>query len=298
MWLKGNLHAHTDHSDGDATPEQVVDWYASHGFEFLAISDHNRLTQTETDRLLLIPATEISLFADSKPIHINALNIGAMPALPERAEAIVETLQAGVDAARSVGGLAMLNHPNFRWAFTDCEMAQVRDWHLLEIMNTSTDCNNFGFGGKPSVERMWDNLLSAGLRVFATATDDMHDLRKEWHGHVSPPGRAWVCVRAVEKSVSAIMSALASGDFYATTEVEFADLDLSGKEIRLYIQQEYDYAYTTHFIGAGGRTLAEAHGTEPRYAINGHEGYVRAKVYSSNGGWAWTQPMWVSADAA
>jgi hypothetical protein len=37
--------------------------------------------------------------------------------------------------------------------------------------------------------------------------------------------------------------------------------------------------------------LALVHGTEPVYRARGDEGYVRAKVFSSNGGVAWTQPV-------
>src|ERR1051325_8633548 len=40
-WWKGNLHTHTLWSDGDDYPEMVVDWYKSHGYDFLALSDHN-----------------------------------------------------------------------------------------------------------------------------------------------------------------------------------------------------------------------------------------------------------------
>jgi len=40
-WFKGNLHTHTYWSDGDDFPEMVADWYKSHGYDFLALSDHN-----------------------------------------------------------------------------------------------------------------------------------------------------------------------------------------------------------------------------------------------------------------
>ncbi|MCH8274274.1 MAG: hypothetical protein IH851_05740 [Armatimonadetes bacterium] len=49
-WWKGNLHTHTFWSDGDNYPEVVVDWYKSHGYNFLALSDHNVLS--EGDRWL------------------------------------------------------------------------------------------------------------------------------------------------------------------------------------------------------------------------------------------------------
>jgi hypothetical protein len=44
-WFKGNLHTHTLWSDGDDYPEMVADWYRRHGYHFLALTDHNLLSQ-------------------------------------------------------------------------------------------------------------------------------------------------------------------------------------------------------------------------------------------------------------
>ena len=40
-YWKGNLHTHTLWSDGDDFPEMVVDWYKRHGYQFLALTEHN-----------------------------------------------------------------------------------------------------------------------------------------------------------------------------------------------------------------------------------------------------------------
>ncbi len=47
QWYKGNTHTHTLWSDGDDYPELVLDWYKSHNYDFLAISDHNILADKE-----------------------------------------------------------------------------------------------------------------------------------------------------------------------------------------------------------------------------------------------------------
>jgi len=44
-WWKGNLHTHTLWSDGDDYPEMVVGWYVDHGYDFLSITDHNRMLE-------------------------------------------------------------------------------------------------------------------------------------------------------------------------------------------------------------------------------------------------------------
>jgi len=47
LWWKGNLHTHSLWSDGDDYPEVVLLWYAEHGYDFVAISDHNILAREE-----------------------------------------------------------------------------------------------------------------------------------------------------------------------------------------------------------------------------------------------------------
>ncbi len=44
-WWKGNLHTHSLWSDGDQFPEMIADWYRQRGYHFLALTDHNVLSQ-------------------------------------------------------------------------------------------------------------------------------------------------------------------------------------------------------------------------------------------------------------
>ncbi len=46
-WYRGNLHTHTYWSDGDDFPEMVTSWYREHGYQFLAITDHNTIHNKE-----------------------------------------------------------------------------------------------------------------------------------------------------------------------------------------------------------------------------------------------------------
>ena len=47
QWFKGNLHTHSLWSDGNDFPEMICDWYHSRGYNFLALSDHNILSEGE-----------------------------------------------------------------------------------------------------------------------------------------------------------------------------------------------------------------------------------------------------------
>ena len=44
-WYKGNTHTHSYWSDGDDFPEMIMDWYKTHGYHFISLSDHNILAE-------------------------------------------------------------------------------------------------------------------------------------------------------------------------------------------------------------------------------------------------------------
>jgi hypothetical protein len=46
-WFKGNLHTHSVWSDGNDFPEMIAQWYRDQGYHFLALSDHNILSEGE-----------------------------------------------------------------------------------------------------------------------------------------------------------------------------------------------------------------------------------------------------------
>ena len=47
QWFKGNLHTHSYWSDGDEFPEMIMDWYKTHDYDFVALSDHNTMARGE-----------------------------------------------------------------------------------------------------------------------------------------------------------------------------------------------------------------------------------------------------------
>jgi hypothetical protein len=44
-WWKGNLHTHSLWQGGDDFPDSIAQWYKDHGYNFLCLSEHNRLAQ-------------------------------------------------------------------------------------------------------------------------------------------------------------------------------------------------------------------------------------------------------------
>lgn len=300
-WFKGNTHTHTLNSDGDSTPDDVVKWYRQNGYNFLFITDHEYITSVrplndlfgKDGRFLVISGQEVTDSFDRKPYHINALGIERV-VMPNKLPGAVETLQKNIDDVLRAGGVAQVNHPNFGWALTADHLIKLQNYSLMEIYNGHPTVNNLGGGGLPSAEALWDAVLTSGKLVFGIADDDSHYFKRIGDPTAPTPGRGWIYVRASSLTVPAILASLRSGDFYASTGIELADLKADSRSVTINIKEERTSKYTVRFIGSGGRLLAETHSNPAVYSIKGDEGYVRAKIFESNGKMAWTQPVLVT----
>jgi hypothetical protein len=286
VWMKGNLHTHTSQSDGDSTPQEVATWYRDHGYGFLVITDHDKITRIDApEGLVLIDGEEVTDRLPKKPLHVNGIGLTEV-VKPGGGATSVEVLQKNIDAVRKAGGIALVNHPNFGWAFGADELLELRGVTLLEIASGHPFVNT---EGPPSHEAMWDRLLTSGRRVWGVAVDDSHHLKNVWDKYVAPPGKAWVVVRVEKADAKSIVKALERGEFYASTGVELEE----ATGTRVKVKEQNGARYRVQFIGSGGRVLQESAGVSAAYEPKGGEGYVRAKVIDSNGRMAWTQPLFL-----
>jgi hypothetical protein len=374
-WYKGNTHAHTLWSDGNGAPELVTDWYVQHGYDFVALTDHNvwlegerwfpidgqedsRLSTQRVDELrerfgddavqvradengsqmrlwtleelrkrfevpgefLLIGGEEITDGLPGKPIHVNGLGLTELVD-PRGGATVAEVIEGDTAAVHEQGQrlgntvLAHVNHPNFGWALTAEDLAEMRAERFFEIFNGHPGVNDPGDETRPSTEKLWD-MANAGRRfgldlplLLGVATDDSHDYHSIGPGRVNP-GRGWVMVRAAELSSDAVLSAMHAGDFYATTGVVLDDVRFDGQTLTVKVAAEPGSEHTVRFIGchqiAGGVevgvTLAESSERTAVYRVRGDEGFVRAHVTSTRPvdnprlaegetAQAWTQPV-------
>jgi hypothetical protein len=297
-WYKGNTHCHTLHSDGDEWPRRVIRWYRDHEYNFIVITDHNTITEVkyldtdDKDDFILIQGEEVSDSFQGTPVHLNALDLREVVE-PQHGDSLVATLQNNVDAIRGAGAVPQINHPNWKWSFTDAEMSRLTGVLLFELYNVCYDCNNFGAGGRPGMEEIWDRILSKGVKMYGVAADDAHDYLGEFSQYKSNPGTGWIMVRADRLTPQAIVSALEKGDFYATVGVTLKDIQVTKEEYIVEIRPYRDVTYTTTFIGEDGKILQETHGTRAVYRFTGEELYVRARIFESSGKFACTQPVFL-----
>ena len=319
-FLKGQLHMHTNNSGDSATPPaEAVRWYAAHGYDFVVVTDHNRITvERSTPSMLVIPGVELTQNVEHcvpPPraglrclLHVNALFVvppadGRIPASPATGPSRFELYHRALETTRRLGGIAQLNHPNFHDAADAPLIALLAHdgLTLLEIANQSWDSNDVPDDkSRPSTEAIWDAVLTAGGDVFGTATDDAHhyfDAREAGaHGHDVFPGDLGFVMVHADKQPAAIRAALARGDFYASTGVLLGRVDRSGDRLEIEVDARSPGRHRFTFIGAGGKVLSRAEGRQASFMLAGaRAGYVRAVVEDAAGRRAWTQPIRVPA---
>jgi hypothetical protein len=293
----------------------------------LFITDHEYLTDPAPlnallgakDRFLLLPGQEITQWSDDpkrSSAHVNALfthevifPMGVKRCMGSGCGAYAPkdiplgtTFRANIAAILAQGGIAQVNHPNYRWSVKPEDMYDIPDGTLLEIWNGQGHINNLGGevaagDERPSAEGFWDILLSRGRCIWGVGSDDSHDFKEPGVSDPSgaAPGQAWIEVRAAGLTAEAIKTAIQRGDFYASTGVELADYQASRERITVKLRTDKNPGarYRTQFIGKNGQVLQDSTANPAVYSIKGDESYVRARITDSNGKMAWTQPVFV-----
>ncbi|MDC3956817.1 PHP domain-containing protein [Polyangium jinanense] len=292
---RGNLHTHSQWSDGDRSPKDVYTWYRSHGYAFLALTDHDNRVSPETFAALerkgfvIIAGEEVTMWAEGKPVHINGLctkkTIGG-----GRFNAKRDALLHGLNRVHEQGGVALVNHPNFDWALTLDDVRVTRGAELLEIWSGHPYVNTEGNAERPSHEAVWNTLLDEGWSIGGVAVDDAHHLGLT-KPDVKParPGKGWVQVFAEKPDRALICEGLAKGRLYSSSGVTLTRIRVTETKLSVWPKEE---GAVVVFIGAGGKELAKV-GRGPEgdatYELRGDETWVRARVALPDGKMAWTQ---------
>jgi hypothetical protein len=305
-WLKGSTHVHARPS-GDSKTEiaDVIAWYEKHGYDFIVLTDHNRVSEYAGDTtgkvavhapptgLIVLAGIELTFnpsvclpqdLGTKCRIHVNGLGVTARPVdkvewADRKTELRIDMYARGLDEVTQLGGIAQLNHPQWEWG--------MQPDLLIEIANAQFTNWNVGDAVHPSVESLWDSALSAGQELWGVASDDAHQYQEDGGGRY-PAGGGWVMVHAA-RDPDAIKAALAAGRFYASTGVTLARAEGIHDELVVEVDAASPGDHTITFIANG--VLVNAVAARSARAVIPAGGYVRAVVRrTADGAMAWVQP--------
>ncbi|MFQ5414025.1 MAG: CehA/McbA family metallohydrolase [Phycisphaerae bacterium] len=285
-WWRGNVHAHSDRSDGDPTVAERFAGYRAAGYDFLVLTDHDvtgAVDDCSTDDFLAIPGAELH---PENPFggdtyHILALNI--LEPIPAREMHVSDVLKA----IRADGGLAVMAHPYWSGHVLS-DYASLRDLYVgLEVYNHGAATLN----GTSCAELIWDAHLDRLGPVLGFAADDAH--RRS-----DGVGGGWIMVRAETLDTAAVMGAVRDGAFYSTQGPTIESLDVSVSDGRVRIDIACSAAQAVRFKGRTrtGRWVAAGDGgmSGAVYECRGNEKYVRVEVIDAAGRKAWTNPIYLA----
>jgi len=305
VWLRGSTHVHAKPS-GDSTEPlpNVIAWYRKHHYDFIVLTDHNKVTEPgpPTDGFIVIAGVELThnpsgcLPPGDKSkkcrIHANAIGVTERPAgkidWPNRkTHERLAKYQSALDEARLLHApLVQINHPQWFWGMTADLLAELarRGASLVEIANIQFAKWNAGDKDHPSTEALWDGALAQGVTLWGVASDDAHsyrgEKREQW-----PAGGGWIMVHA-RRDAQAIVDAIAAGHFYASTGVELSHAEVQGDQL---VVEVADSAPTKIAFIENGAVVATIDGHSARRAVPA-KGYLRAVVTRDDGKRAWVQP--------
>lgn len=306
-FYRGNVHTHSKWSDGDTHPKDVFVWYGSHGYDFLAMTDHNfrtdpRLFQGSIrlrakHRFAGVPGEEITLTSKHKPVHVNGLctkkTIGGHKDFATPSEALAWALAK----VHEQGGIALVNHPNFDWALTQDDVMTASGAAMLEIWSGHPWVHSEGDETRPSHEAIWDATIRAGHQFAGVAVDDSHHFQPVAREPSARPGRAWIWVAAEKNEARALCDAMRARKLYASTGPKLERIKVDGTTLTLSTREKVTVEFVGELAPEGvpsdrSVTLERVEGLEGgevSYELRGDETYVRARVLGEKGTMAWTQ---------
>jgi hypothetical protein len=205
-WYRGELHAHSHHSDGRTPASALTDAARRYGLDFLALTDHYTVAGWSELRSLggpdLCVITSSELTGHGGHANLHGLSEWVNPFVDGQGWDINDAARA----TRAQGGLFCVNHAfsldlGWRYHRFDWNLADLIEiYHALE---GSANTSQLG---------LWDSLLRQGFRITGVAGTDSHD---PFSGR-QRLGQVFTYVYADALSPEAILAGLKAGRAYVS----------------------------------------------------------------------------------
>ncbi len=225
---RGNIHTHSNQSDGALAPEAVVDAYKNAGYDFLMLSEHfiahynwpiNDTQKFRSNDFTTLIGVELHAPETSAGELWHIVAAGLPLDFPPCGEN--ETGEQLARRAHAAGAFIGIAHP--AWSQLTIEDGRAIDCaHAVEIYNHGCAIENDRGDGW----YLHDQLLNEGKRLSAYATDDAHFKSPDYFG-------GWVNVKAQSLAPDSLLQALKEGHYYSSQGPELHNVTLNGKELSI-----------------------------------------------------------------
>jgi hypothetical protein len=283
---KGNIHTHSNLSDGVRTPEAVCATYREAGYDFLALTDHFLAKYNfpivdtrpfRTAGFTTILGAELHAPATSLGEMWHILAVG-LP-LDFAPMAVGETGPQLAARAIAAGAFVAIPHPGW-YALTTADASTLAGAHAVEVYNHTSQLRTERGDGV----YLADQLLAEGRRLTLIAVDDAHFICPDAFG-------GWVMVKAETNEPEALLAALKAGRFYATQGPSIHDIGWDADAVEITCSP----AASIMVLGRGSRAAQSVAPFQTRarlpIAALRAGGFARVVVADAQGRRAWSNPI-------
>jgi hypothetical protein len=219
-WYRGDLHCHTFHSDARGSPELLHAAAKQAGLDFLAIADHNTITQrryfhpNSSADLVFVRAMEVTTAGG----HANVYGVDDWIDFRMTNPADAHTLERLVHER---GGLLSINHdkPAIPWDYdfprADCQEVWQSTWLAWNWV---------------SLER-WQQRLATGMRLSAIGGSDFHQPDRLLPEGPLVLARPTTVLWLPELSEDAILAAMKAGRGYVTESPSGPHIEIAANDV-------------------------------------------------------------------
>jgi hypothetical protein len=278
-WFKGNVHVHTNRSSGRLAIEDVCDFYAGAGYDFICITDKLApFVQKTTDKypILILNGLEVE-GNDALGSFYHVVCIGGVDGITEDF-----SLADVITRVRSKGGILVWAHPYS--VNNTVEEGLRHNFDGIEIFNS---INQVAFG-KGIAAYHWDACLIHQNEMLGFATDDAHFIDR-----VPAENGGWIVVNAPELNRGAIMASIRKGNFYSSNGPEFKLISIEqGNRILvetspvIYIRL-ISSGGNVKYIGTSNKEIM----TKMHFRLPDEWKYARLEIEDAVGKKAWSNPL-------
>lgn len=295
-WFKGDLHIHSNVSDGRSSPAEVRSRLLECGFDFASLADHDSYRPSDdAGNPVMVGNSEMRSREGGDVLTLFA-------GVPHGSRAGVQTL---IDITRRENGLPVLAHPRIgefgiskhHWGYPSHQLiGAYRGYIGIEIYT-----HNVGSGFQTAVDRL-DALWIAGcatspedpIGVWGFAASDAHELE-----HITPD--VGILAAARKCDLASLRAAIEAGGFYslAGSTARFREISTekgvvrvvaeAAKMVRLYGCQQKGVSGDRRLLAVGWDDGKEE--VKLSYPLAGTEGFVRIEAFDRAGGAVYANPI-------
>ncbi|MDX2204782.1 MAG: phosphotransferase [Hyphomicrobiaceae bacterium] len=286
-FFKGNLHTHSDRSDGALSPAAVCAAYRERGYDFLALTDHFQakygfpVVDTRpfrSNRFTTLLGAEVHAPQTCLGHTWHILAVG----LPQdfAPTAHDETGPALAERCAAAGAYVAIAHPAW-YGLTVEDAESIACAHAIEIYNHTSQVRTSRGDGTAHA----DQLHARGRRLGLCAVDDAHF-------HCADAFGGFVMVAADANEPEALIESLKAGRYYASQGPVIEHVAYAHDSVEIACSP----AHAVMVLGRGSRATQRLGDGLTRVVLPleaiAPGGYARVVVADAEGRRAWTNPVW------